>query len=217
LVTGLFILWFILGQNIMANDVRNEFEKSYQLWKEHCKKVAYSSRLEDRFNSPYYEEIIKLGPQILPYIVEKVRSDKDFVWIAWAGRRVASISSDPNVNPWAKESMLTWWEGGQKQTNERFELLYEEWKNARARGSYNEASRIEKKIKMSLGIAVFSPIMEKLEHGDENVIPLIQDMTDNEVNVKEQSVAEKVNTYKTWWDGNKKRLTVPFPDQQAIE
>jgi len=200
-------------EDLNRGNVREIFEYNYERWKKHCEEVKFSSLAEARLNSPYYEEIVKLGPSVLPYLVEKVRQDPEFQWIGWAWARITKISGDPDVNPWAKEDrILDWWEGGQKRVNQRFESLYAVFKEYKVQGNQIEADNTAKSICYGLGIGALVPMMDKLQAGDTDVLPMIREITGGAANTSGPTAQKQAEACLAWWHKNKNDWIIPFKD-----
>lgn len=193
------------------DDLKTVFENHYQSWKAHCKKVETSSLIEDRFDSPDYRAIVSLGPAVVPYIIEKMHEDKEFIWSAWTWSAITGVITNPNINPWAKESILSWWKGGRKQTKERFESLYTKWKSYKSRGMSVEANKILKSIRAALGIAALPLIVEKARQGDKELVSVMSELTGGKVRDK-ATVTECL----AWWQANKQNWLIPFPNKKPV-
>lgn len=218
-----FVWQFFIPFNVLIangdkvqNSVKNIFENSYKQWRKYCDSIKSSSIAMLRFKSPHYEKIVSLGPPVLPYVIEKTQEDTNFHWIHWVCSDIAKVVKDPSISPWAKESTRDWWEGGQKQVNERFDSTYSEWKKQVNQGDSLQAERTRKTI-WALGIATLPRMIDKLHDGDYDVLPLIQDMTNNEVEIRGETCEEQVENWLIWWINNKEKWLIPFSDQELPE
>lgn len=64
---------------------KEEFEKAYRAWKEACEHpfILASSSPYSRTQTPTFLELISLGPEIIPLLMEKLtRSDEFFALVA---------------------------------------------------------------------------------------------------------------------------------------
>ena len=130
---------------------------------------------------------------------------------------------------------LAWWGAGQKGTTARFELLYSRWNGTSPRFLLSRHQRFyadhNKTIQtsptditdlghtfdaiVSLGYAALPPMMDKLRAGDYGVLPFIAGITREEATSfdgREGLPEKRARLCLEWWDTNKERYTVPFPD-----
>jgi hypothetical protein len=203
------------GQMVAADQaaVRRNFEAEYEAWKKHCDRVAWSSRGSDYLGSEHFENIVAMGPVVLPYLVEKRIEDPTFTWASWIRTSVARVCTDPAVNPWAREFTTTWWRGGKKQVAQRFDLLNSERKSLKAKGIPKEEAAMRRSIR-ALGIAALPLIMDELRAGDPNLIEIVQQLTGGEAKIEGETAAEKTASCLTWWEENKERWLIPFPNKR---
>ncbi|HSS22522.1 MAG TPA: hypothetical protein VLL54_20795 [Pyrinomonadaceae bacterium] len=61
----------------MSNGAR-KFEDLYQAWKSFIESddIRLSSVSKDYISNPHFEAIVKLGPEAVPYIIEKLETDE---------------------------------------------------------------------------------------------------------------------------------------------
>lgn len=196
-------------------DVRAAFEADYLEFKAYCDSVAFSSDSRTRLNSPQYKAIVALGPAAVPLIVEKLQADPSFIWLAWACTGITKVSGDPTVNPWAKETKLEWWTGGQKRVNERFELVYKLWEDAQTRGEAKGAEKLRKTLR-GLGIAAIPLMIEKAKAGDEALLPLVKELTNGAANVSGEKPEQRIASAAAWWNNHRKEWLISFPDQESL-
>jgi len=180
-------------------DVRAAFERSYALWKEDCELVTASSLPEARLKSPHYQEIIDLGIPAVPLIVAKRREDPKFHWIGWAFQEITGVSGSPSHTPWAKELIVDWWEGGQKQADERVDTLIAQGKTEQVR---------------YLGVAALPRLMERIESGEHELASVAEQITRGKAQFAGQTAEQKATSCLSWWQANKADWIVPFPDRQ---
>jgi hypothetical protein len=203
----------VKGNNINeSNDktLKISFEKHYNDWKAYCKKIEYSSEASLRLQSEDYKALINMGVNSIPYIIDKAENDKDFVWIGWVWGEVTRVIPDPKINPWAKESISSWWRGGRQKARERTEGLYVKWKDNKAKNLHKEAESNKDSIR-ALGIVAMPVIIEKLKGGDIEFVEVVSDITNNKVK-KNATVEECIK----WWNENKENWLIPFPNKQPV-
>ncbi len=80
-------------------------------WAEHCRRVWFSSNLSHYLDHAAYRQLVALGPDALPHIMERYQADElpwEFVLQEITGARVIE---DPNAySPAeAKAYWLRWW------------------------------------------------------------------------------------------------------------
>lgn len=112
---------------------------------------------------------------------------------------------------WASEALdgaqgaarlqIKWWKKDRFETGEKFNELYDEWKALKAEKNEN-AEKVYKKM-VHLGIAALPEIINKIEEGDESLIPIASKLTDGAINLKATS-SESV----TVWEQNKERWLI---------
>ena len=188
--------------------LRKTFEKEYEAWKIHCERVGYSSDISDRLKSQHFKNIVAMGPKVIPYLIEKRVNDPNFSWIGWSWLYVSRVNTDPKINPWAKEKILDWWQGGRNKARERAESLYTKWKDNKSKKQPDEARNHLDSIR-ALGIAALPIIIEKTKKGDTEFIEILSELTDNKVK-KDATAAECLK----WWNENKEDWLIPFPNKQ---
>jgi hypothetical protein len=59
--------------------LRNTFQRYFQNWKE---ETLNTSASDDMFNNPNYQAIIKLGWNVVPYIIEQLREKPAHLFMA---------------------------------------------------------------------------------------------------------------------------------------
>jgi hypothetical protein len=188
--------------------LRKTFETEYEAWKKDCDRVMFSSDTNDRLKSEHFKKIISMGPKVLPYLFEKRVSDPNFTWIGIAYLYLIRINPDPSENPYAKESVQSWWQGRQKQVDQRFESTYKKWKEYNTQSMSVEADKMYNRIK-ALGIAAFPKMINKIEEGDTEFIAAISQLTENQIK-KDATRTEALS----WWEQNKEDWLIPFPNKQ---
>lgn len=89
-----------------------KFKTLANLWGEHCRKVMFSSCLKDYLNHPTCKELMTLGRDVVPWIMERYQKD-DLPW-GFVLQEITGIKmiKDPNsFNPSEVKSLwLEWWE-----------------------------------------------------------------------------------------------------------
>lgn len=211
LINVLVLICGIFSFNVQSSEIKNIFEQKYNEWKE------YNSRFEEKvkstwgINKPLYE-IVKLGIPALPFIIEKIQKNPEDFQLGYAVFLITKKQFEKS--DWVEKGKMgdaktkakmyvNWWYEGRKQSPEQFEKLYTEWKSLKAQGKEKEAKEKYERIK-HLGIVILPNIIEKIEHGETEFIPIVSYFTDDAVK-KDAKVSECVE----WWKKNKEKWTLP--------
>ncbi|MBN1803650.1 MAG: hypothetical protein JW837_00225 [Sedimentisphaerales bacterium] len=194
---------------VKQNDIAIVFEDNYKKWKDFCKSptVMVSSEISTRLNSPYYRNIVEIGPSAIPYIVQKSKEDPDFNWLGWAWAEITRITPTKNKH-W--ESIENWWKGGRKQARERFESLYQKWKDDKANGKSLDADKMKKSIQ-ALGIETLPFLIDKVKQGDTEWVEVISKLTAGKLD-KNAYIFQCIE----WWEKDKENWLIPFPNKQPV-
>jgi hypothetical protein len=167
-----------------------------------------------------YDQIVQLGLPAVPYIIKKMETAPQAFALDQALAEITKVKFD--LMPIEKEkeevrtgspswksmqdAWISWWKEGRKQTPRRFEALYSEWKKFEKAGKEGEAVGREQKIR-ELGIVALPCIVQKIEQGDDNLLPAFLYLTDKEVGTT-ATVSEALS----WWAANKEKWTLPDVD-----
>ena len=114
-------------------------------------------------------------------------------------------------NPYRK-AWLHWFREGKSWTQEQFENRYAQYAEVTSTRPNEEGAitYCRWKIANSAGVAGLPLIIDKIEQGHVDLIPLVSTLTDKEVS-KEVDAAEVL----TWWQANKDRWTIFDYGQQS--
>lgn len=189
-------------QEAVPAGLRSEFDAHYAAWKRHCEQVKFKSSVNSRLQSEHFQAIVKMGPEALPLVAEKCIQDTNFHWIGWAWTELTRMQNDPAVNPWAKDSIRTWWEGGAELAKARSSLLLDEMKKARKEGREDDAEKARRGLR-ALGIFSLETLFAELERGNDDVIPIINGVLSGEMQATEKEMVLD------WWSKNRRRYIVP--------
>lgn len=186
------------------SEFQRRFEAHYVSWKRHCasSRVACSSLIAARIQSDHFKAIVDMGPEVLPLVAEKCMHDTNFHWMGWAWVAVSKIQPDPTVNPWAKDSVKTWWEGGLQLAHARSLLLLRRMRKADEEGRRSVADKTRRGL-CSLGIFALPTLFAEVENGKDDVVPLIRSIVDPTVRTAEKE------TLLAWWKANGERYGIP--------
>lgn len=218
-------------QTLTRDALRAAFEDHYEKWKDHCHRTRFSSRIEDYLDSPDYRALVRLGPQALAFVVQKAQQDPEFDWIGWVWTGITRISGDPSVYPWAGESLVSIWKAGPWRFEKRFEKLWQRWKELRAKGEtvlwtettvlYPEiySTRVQQQLTelgktykqlAALGITILPSVIQRLEEGDTDALYLLRRITREAPAVGPEAREPCL----AWWEKNKQRWLIPWPEKE---
>ncbi len=218
LLIMLFIVLYAGITSIAEENIREQFEEKYKAWNEYISRpeLKIQSRATTHFTCPQFQEIVKLGVPALPYIADKIETVNDqLLWKAigeiakvkihgkYSVEKNMLIFPDfPDLKP-REDVYLYWYRSGRKQTPQRFESLFQEWKTLQSQGKAKEAKDKYQKIK-DLGVDALPYMVKKIEDGDVALIPAISELTDGELNK-----SAKQSECTSWWQKNKDKWTLP--------
>src|SRR5262245_62516420 len=93
-------------------ELKEQFEARALEWAEHCSKVRFSSILADYLDHPAYREIVRLGPAVIPWIIEHYRIET-LPW-GFALQEITGIQMIANPNEFSPSGVrrrwLEWWQ-----------------------------------------------------------------------------------------------------------
>jgi len=161
---------------------------------------------------------------VLPYVVQKIEEnpDEQLLWKAIDEiakvkihakydevKNMAVFPDFPDVKP-GEDVYVYWCKEGHKQTPQKFQELYSEWRNLGDRRKENQ--RKSKFVQIhNLGLAAIPVIMEKVREGDKELLLLVSELTGGKVypNVT-------IDQCFAWWQQNKEDWLIPFPNKRPI-
>lgn len=195
--------------------LRKAFDAAYQGWREDCERVLHSSDLSDRLKSEHFKSIVAMGLEVLPYIMEKAAEDPDFSWIGWTWLAITRTNTDPSINPWARERIAAWWRGGKKQLNNRFGVVWKQWEGHRLKGEAEKAAEARQRMR-ALGIGVLPLLIQELDSERTEILQLVEDLTGGKADTAGSDAVNRISACRTWWDKNKEKWLIPFPNKQPV-
>lgn len=239
----IFVVSCVVGSNSAAEkppevqkDVSSAFEQKYLRWKSRiAEKMTFSQRVKSTlpasvfYDNEEFEDIVELGIPAIPCMIQKLHDDRRLrhalyritKWkynVRRSGQKpseyVWTVEEFPDIRekggpPDSREIWLRWWREGPKFTAERFAMLYRQWNGLKKDGKEEEAAGLYQRLK-DLGIAALPHMIKRLKEGDTDLIPAISYLTDSAVN-EDATAAECVE----WWEENKDRWTIPFPEPEG--
>lgn len=95
------------------SEVRKEFERLVPLWQEERKECILSSQTLDYWKGPHGKSIIALGPAIIPYLIQHVKTGDFWFNVPLAMLTKVDIANGEYVSEQAKSKLwVSWWEAG---------------------------------------------------------------------------------------------------------
>ena len=109
-----------------------------------------------------------------------------------------------SINEKYRKSWIRWFKVVKASTQQHFIELYNNYSEVK-QSRFNEKSAISySRSKIAdLGIAALPLIIQKIEKGEADLIPLVSQLTDNKI----KSDAQKKEVL-DWWKSNKDKLTI---------
>lgn len=103
-----------------------------------------------------------------------------------------------------REFWNRWYRNGKYPNKQRFEKRYNEYEEFKSINPENEVgiNYIKRKI-LKLGVSVLPLIMQKIEQDQTGLIPLVAELTSNEVN-RDTTVDDVLS----WWKQNKEKWII---------
>lgn len=203
------IVWGACFVAEAADDGHATFEERYRAWVEYTE--TQDSLSSAAGINPALESIIDLGPAILPFLIEKMEKKAyklDFQ-LGFAVFRLSKKQFGKDEYPEVRDSIteaqayVKWWREERKRTPEIFARLFKQWKSYRDTNQTEQAESQSKNIR-DLGIDALPLILNKIETGENDLIPVVAWITSDGV-AKAASREQCVS----WWAANKEKWTLP--------
>lgn len=225
LATTFILALCVASMSKAPENIKEEFEQKYRVWREYISshpEFRLLSIAGPQFECPQFKEIVKVGPPVLPYVVQKIEENpnEQLLWKAIEeiakvkilaeydkAKRMAVFPDFPNVTP-GEEVYVYWWKTARKETPKRFEMLNAEWEELKNEGKEDEAKEKYKEIR-HLGIAALPMMMDKVGEGDRELVAVVSELTAGKVDPN-ASIPQCVS----WWEQNKEDWLIPFPNKQ---
>ena len=204
--------------NVGVNKIfHQEYESYLKTYEEDYEELLYSSSSMGQRGFRHMHNISKLGPMVLPYIMEKVTQTKDMNFTLplslITGKRF-SKSEWPEGTYGDSRTLIIlyidWWEKGRNLTPLQFNERYARLMELRDADKKDEVSECRDEIR-KLGIAALPMIIEKVKEGDKELIPIVSRLTDGQVE-ENASIPQCVE----WWRDNKQKWLIPFPNKRPV-
>lgn len=213
-----FFCFSLLLLSFSEVNAQDTLEKTYRKYcTEFLKDMSnsdYDCQTPSEFDTPYYEKIIRMGPEIIPYVNEDIkplimrtRENKiplEFFCLDCIFSYLVLTDGASYGNPWCNDTV--WWDGGRELAQERFNLLYAALEKGRIENNQKSIDQAKKSLR-SLGIYSLVFVMDKIEVGDNDLIPIVTDMFTDRFGGP--PVASDREVILKWWKENRKRYTLP--------
>lgn len=191
----------------LDEQIQKAFEERYQGWRMWVENNKIRSFLAA---GPDFQEIVALGPKVVPYLVEKIEKNPGDFHLEHAIYRI--IKKDFEKNDWPQNKLgdsitaakmyVQWWKEGRFKTGGRFAELYSKWKTLKLEKKDKEAKETYRQI-VNLGIPVLPYLVENVETEPE-FIPAISKLTDRQLPATATGAG-----CKQWWQNNKQKWELP--------
>jgi hypothetical protein len=163
----------------------------------------------------HLQNISRLPPQALPFIIKKLEETGDATLAMPLGRisrkffYESEIPKDSLRDSKAHAALhLYWWREGHKKTGEYFDRYYKEWCDLRAQGKEEEAKEALR-LAMFVGIAGLPYMTREVGKGDAELIPAISKLVSGRLdpNATTQECL-------AWWEANEQKWLIAFPEEK---
>jgi hypothetical protein len=202
------------GEAKEDSDIKVEFERLYRAWRHHMDTDPGARESSISWGGPegarLSGEIMKLGPTVLPYLIDKIEAGdwrlEVFVSVmTWKRFQRSEFPDARHYGDAHTEAKLfvEWWRHGRKNTPQQFEQFYGEWKEAQRQGKSEEAKE-KYQLMVDLGIDILPFLVKKIEKGDKASISAVSRLTHGEL----KSDADIAQCTK-WWKEKKQKWTMP--------
>jgi len=218
LVASFLIVLGVYPQSV-DNDTEKTFYEKYSNWKA-LMASPKSKFLSDTtgVTTSSYEEIVKLGPGSLPYIFKEISADHN-LW--YAVRKITKKWFTKDERDKVKNEIVSlyvyWYHTGRKQTPQRFEKLYAEYKGFKSQHRDKDAQETYQKIK-DLGIDALPLLADKMSKGEEGLEDAFSYLSDEPVNKdnmdKYSKSKNRREAYVKWWQENKEKWLIKEVEEQ---
>lgn len=170
------------------SNIKELFSTRYEKWMEWKRSPEFGFCSDKNGTTGvFWESMVDLGPEALPYIAEKVKSDP--ILYLLFGNIVRIIHRDGRGDPPTnyedamkkeRDRYLSWWNEDRKHidTNIRKDLrVYKEMKAAKK--SQKELDDAIAHIRENYGVFSLPYILPEIENGDNAFVPMMWELLDN--------------------------------------
>jgi len=202
------------GAESTNGSIAAEVKRRIDLWNKYCREQI--PRSSDFTGNQYYRDIVDLGVPAAPYLIKEIENGSvflgDAVTVITKKRFEEYEQAEYNVRDSRSTAtaVVKWWARSRKETPRNFSLLYVRWKTLRSQGKREQAKEQLGQMR-GLGIAALPIIVQSIERGDRQLIPLVSELTGGatDPNASAAQVA-------SWWGKDKEKWLIPFPNSKPI-
>lgn len=210
------------------------YKQAYDKWVDFCsrREVMLSSSTEVYDRAPASRNLVDFGAAVLPYIFDRHQRDVAGGRRLWPLGVVGRILQRRFLDVTPEE----WWAEGAGGARRRFDAAYARWKQVKTGNdmplwsleyTYNEPSKWVgiRRVQLTpagevylalkdLGIETLPFIVEKLQQGDYDLLPLALELTDQTPWAPTIGNPEaSAKWFLDWWAEHKQDWLIPWPDQ----
>ncbi|MFW6119279.1 MAG: hypothetical protein ACOC7S_03005 [Planctomycetota bacterium] len=196
------------AQAAQDENLRAAFHGEYKAYREAPLPERFSSMTYSPEQLVHLQNMAEMGPGVLPYLVDEARKTGDanltlplgiisrlsFRRAGWSGAE--DIGSREEL-----QLFIQWWDAGQARTNQMFGEAYAD----------GDMKRIA-----ALGVAALPLMMDKLKEGDTRMLQCVRQVAVGQPDIPESTTSDADSSLE-WWQTNKQKWIVPFPDQGKVE
>jgi hypothetical protein len=166
------------------------------------------------------KQLAGLGRRCLPFAIKRMgKGDMKLAREVFSTTRKQFEGDVPRASVFGSQEnvgytkmVLEWWPIARNQTPRQFSILYERWKGLKdASGGEDQIREVLRRMG-DLGIAVLPAAMDKIAHGDDELIPFVSSMVGSTGIDRRASYAQCLS----WWERNKREWLIPFPNGRPI-
>ena len=204
-ILGIMVCGLASGSELDPElDIRIEFQNKYSAWKT-------SLNNHRNFRTPEFYDLVKMGPSVVPYLIEVLESRPKEAPMGLAIRLITKKSIPREEWPEGRyldaitygKLLVKWWNSSRNEVNVKFPQYYGQWKSYQKK-SDNEGASLNLQGLKHLGIDALPFLMEKIKDGDHEMIFVVSYLSNREV--AEDATPEECLV---WWAVNQDRFTLP--------
>ncbi len=122
-------------------------------------------------------------------------------WISTQFSELRNYDSIPKI--W-----LQWFKNGRKWTQEKFDKYYTVLEETKQKRPNEKAAIMQARRDITkAGVGALPLLIDKIKQGETDLIPVVSQLSGYDIKGDANSAAVL-----KWWDANKERWTIPFPD-----
>lgn len=188
-------------------DLRRQFYTEYYAWKVYTQTDGAGS--SDPTDNVHFQNILAMGPPVVPFVIHEMEQSHEWRLddaVSTITKKRFTIKDKSILShPGARAKLyIQWWYQGRQQTPQEFNELFSNWKECKLRGDKSNAGNYLIQIKR-LGLPVLPMLVDKIEDGMIEFIPLVEWLTNGRVKLENLSP----DNIRVWWERNKACWTLP--------